>query len=184
MSFYQKVEQLSPIALQSAAPEKYRSSTSFGDVLRVAVGAALGYGAARGAGSVLGLPEDKSNALALGGAALGGLVGLSKTSESKLAFRASFLKAAIESGHFKTAFTKKAYVWPLVLAPLTGLSQTAKRVGTQAGSVLGAADAPDDTDADIVRIKVETELLRQELARVRAMKQTQALKELLAKRRG
>jgi hypothetical protein len=148
----------------------------------MAIGGALGYGLGRGIGAAVGLPESRTNALAAAGAAYGGLVGLSKsasdTTERREAFRAGFIKAAVERGYFK----KHAFIAPLLLAPLTGLSGVAQQAGTAAGSVLGAADAPDDVDTAIVREKVETELLRQELERVKAQRKSRILKQLLAKR--
>lgn len=99
------------------------------------------------------------------------------TSDERLAFRAAFIKAAADRGYFKEAFLA-----PLVLAPLSGLSGTAKRLGESVGSVIGSADAPDDIDRDVVSAQVEEELLRQESARVAAIRQNELLKQVLAKR--
>lgn len=176
--FYERAQELAPISQQLFSPEDSGKTKTFGDILSVAIGAALGFGAARGASSVLGLSDSAADALAVTGASLGGLVGLSKTGAAEEAFRAGYIKAAIEKGYFKSAF-----IGSLLLAPLTGLSNAAQRVGTSTGSIIGAADAPDDTDTNIVQTKVETELLRQELERVKAVRQVKALKDVLAKRR-
>ena len=110
---------------------------------------------------------------------MGGLMGLTKSaSDQQLAFRAAFIKAAIDKGYFK-----EASIGSMIFSPLTDLSGVAHRVGESTGTVIGGADAPDDTDTDIVRAKVEAELLRQEMERVKAIRRNQILKQVLAKRR-
>jgi hypothetical protein len=177
-SWLQKVRDYIPTT--GLRPASQRSSGTFGDILRVAIGGALGYGVARGAASVLGLSDSSTNALSLAGASAGGLMGLTKSgSDERIAFRVAFIKSAIDKGYF----TKKAFIAPLILAPISGLTGTMNRIGESAGSVVGSADAPDDVDKDIVQTQVESELLRQEEARVEAQRQNQILKQVLAKRR-
>jgi hypothetical protein len=126
----------------------------------------------------MGLSEDSTSNVAFTGAMMGGLMGLTKSaSDQRLAFRASFIKAAIDNGYFK-----EASIGSMIFSPLTDISGVAQRVGESSGTVVGGADAPDDTDSDIVRTKVETELLRQELKRVKAIRNNQLLKQVLAKR--
>ena len=178
-NWYQRAQELGPLGSALRSPQSSKSkSTTFGDVLRTAIGSALGYGLGRGASSVMGLSEDSSSNVAFTGAMMGGLMGLTKSaSERQLAFRTAFIKAAIDRGHFKTAFINT-----LILNPLSSLAHTASRIAENAGAIAGSADAPDDVDADVVRNKVETELLRQELKRVKALRQNQLLKQVLAKR--
>lgn len=177
INWYQKSKELGVLSSASRNPQPSRSST-FGDVLRTAIGSALGYGLGRGAGTVLGLQEDRTNAVAFTGAMMGGLMGLTKSgSDQRLAFRAAFIKAAIDQGYFK-----EAGIGSMLFSPITDLAGVAQRVGESTGAVIGGADAPDDTDTDVVRSKVEAELLRQELKRVEAVRRNQLLKQVLAKR--
>jgi hypothetical protein len=176
--WFQRAGELGRLSDASRNP-KPRSST-FGDVLRVAIGGALGYGLGRGASSVLGLSDSSANSVSFTGAMMGGLMGLTKSaSDRRAAFRVAFIKAAIDQGYFKGAS-----IGSMLFSPVTDLSGVAQRVGTSTGTVIGGADAPDDTDTDIVRAKVEAELLRQELKRVKAVRTNELLKQVLAKYRG
>lgn len=175
--WYRRAQELGTLSSASRDPKPTRSST-FGDVLRTAIGSALGYGLGRGASSVMGLSEDSANSVAITGAMMGGLMGLTKSaSDQRLAFRASFVKAAIDKGYFK-----EASIGSMIFSPITDLSGVAHRIGETAGTVIGGADAPDDSDTDIVRSKVETEILRQEMKRIEAIRRNQLLKQVLAKR--
>lgn len=178
--WYRRAQELGTLSSASRDPKSSRSST-FGDVLRTAIGSALGYGLGRGASSVLGLSDSSASSVAFTGAMMGGLMGLTKSaSDQRLAFRASFIKAAIDKGYF----TKEASIGSMLFSPITDLSGVAHRVGETTGTVIGGADAPDDIDTDVVRAKVEAELLRQEMKRIQALRRNQILKQVLAKRAG
>lgn len=178
-NWYQRAQELGTLSSASRDPKPSRSST-FGDVLRTAIGSALGYGLGRGASSVMGLSDSSTNTVAFTGAMMGGLMGLTKSSnDQRLAFRAAFIKAAIDKGYFK-----EASLGSMLFSPITDLSGVAHRVGETAGTVVGGADAPDDVDTDIIRTKVEAELLRQEMKRIEAIRRNQILKQVLAKRKG
>ena len=179
-TFYQKVRDLGPLgtALRENEDDD-KKQTTFGDILRGAIAAGLGYGLGKGVGSTMGLSDSTTDSLAVTGAMLGGLMGITKsgcTKEEK--FRVGFLKSAIDKGYFKEAF-----IGGLLLDPIIGLSSAGQRIGESAGSVMGATDAPSESDTAIVRDKVETELLRQELERVQSARRTSLLKQVLAKRR-
>lgn len=161
---FQRASELGGLALALRSPLPSRTAAgqpTIGSLINIAMGAALGVGLAKGLSS-------------------GGFMGTTKTaSEARTAFRLGFLKRAAEAGHLKTS----AVFLPFAVSKLTGLSSIAQRAGENVGAVTGMADAPDDVDVDIVRAHVETELLRQELRRAKAMRQNQILKQILANRR-
>lgn len=174
-NWYERAHELGTVSTAIDQKKTRRDHTTVGDILRTAIGGALGYGLGRGASAVLGLPSDKTDTIAFTGAMLGGLMGLTKSAEdARTAFRAAFIKAAIDHGYFKEAG---------LTAPFTGLSNLATRLSESAGSIIGHADAPDDIDEDVVREKVEAELMRQEASRVEALRRNMLLKKVLAKRR-
>lgn len=152
-----------------------------GSILAPILGAALGLGLAHGVGSMMGLSDATQAKVNLAGLAFGGLMGLQKNADDRRnAFRLGFLRAAKEAGYFeKVAFNPVG----LVVDPVVGAGSAARAVGDVAGSAIGAFDAYDDTDEDIMKMQVEKELLKQQLSRLQAEKRNQIVRAILDRRR-
>ena len=178
-SLLDKAQELSVLDRTLNSPDSEDTKRTIGTLLKGVISSAFGYGLAKGIGSEMGLSEDSAENVADVGALLGGLVGLSKIGEDeRMAFKAAFIKAAIADGYFE----KKALLSWVTDIPMAAANLAHKGSET-AGATIGTIASPGDADEDITKTKVETELLRQELERLRAQKQNSALKQILAKRR-
>jgi len=177
-SLLDKAEDLSVLDRVEQAPDTEDTKRTLGNLLKGVIGSAFGFGLAKGISSEMGLPDGAADNVAEAGALLGGLVGLSKIGQDeRLAFRAAFVKEAIEQGYFKKALFNWVTDIPMAAANI------AHKGSETAGAALGTIANPGDADEDITKTKVETELLRQELERLKAQQQNSALKQILAKRR-
>ncbi len=178
-SLLDKAQELSVLDRTLNSPDSEDTKRTIGTLLKGVISSAFGYGLAKGIGSEMGLSDDSAENVADVGALLGGLVGLSKIGQDeRLAFRAAFIKSAIDNGYFE----KKALLSWMTDIPMAAANLAHK--GSEAtGAALGTISSPGDADEDITKTKVETELLRQELERLRAQQQNSALKQILAKRR-
>ncbi len=177
-SLLDKAQELSVLDRVQQSPDSEDTKRTIGNLLKGVISSAFGYGLAKGISSEMGLPDSVTDSVANAGALLGGLVGLSKIgNDERLAFRAAFVKEAIDKGYFKSALFDWVTDIPMAAANL------AHKGSEATGAALGTIASPSDADEGITKDKVETELLRQELERLRARQQNSALKQILAKRR-
>jgi len=175
------LEKLRRITAINAAGARSAPGGTVGTLLSTAIGAALGLGVAKGVGSLMGLSDDSQDKINMAGAAFGGFMGLRKQAEVDRvnAFRLGFMKAAKASGYFKkVAFNPLG----LIIDPIAGASQAARAVGAVGGSGLAMLDSYDDTDEDIMRMQVESALLKQQLAKMDAEKKSKLIKRILDSR--
>jgi len=186
---------------------------TFKDVIHGVFGAGLGAGVARGASKAFGLPSsfaDKLETAAMGaGAAMNtGAIKWAEDQEKadlerrerllpkvaeqrKHAFRLGFLKAARDLGLLEDRgkLEKDAFVPVLALNPadLLSLPRSAAKaltgMGQTAGTMAGFADAPDEGDEELTRLKVKRMLLEEQLDRLRADNRNVQLRKVLAKRK-
>lgn len=174
-----KAQNLTVLDRALQAPDIEDTRSTVGSLLKGVIGAAFGFGVAKGVSSEMGLSDSSASSVADVGALLGGLVGLSKIgNDERLAFRSAFIKSAIANGYFE----KKALLGWVTDLPMAA-SNLAHKGSEITGASLGTIASPSDADEDITKTKVETELLRQELERLRAQQQNSALRQILAKRR-
>jgi len=177
-SLLDKAQELSVLDRVAQSPDSEDTKRTIGNLLKGVISSAFGYGLAKGISTEMGLPDSVTDSVSNAGALLGGLVGLSKIgSDERLAFRAAFIKSAIDKGYFKKALFDWVTDIPMAAANI------AHKGSEAAGAALGTIANPSDADEGITKDKVETELLRQELERLRGQQQNSALKQILAKRR-
>jgi len=192
-SLVSKARALADVQREIDKPEPRRGMT-FGDVFRGAIGAAAGYGIARGAANAMNVDPEYKGILSAAGAGLGALMnsGMLKRGASEEerthAFRFGFVKAARDVGYF----AKESAFWPIPTVPISpgsvmaiprGLAGAAARGGQIVGSAIGAADAPDEDEVELAEIQVQKALLEEQLDRLKSERRNRALKRLLAERR-
>jgi len=196
LSEYGKVQSLAALqyATQSAPEVPH---ITYGDVIRGAIGAGLGYGISNLLGKFLSVDDDTLSKMRTIGMGLGTMIntGLIKgaSEDDRNAFRLGFLKACADLGVFATdeGLTKEAAMIPVMfpLTPDTFLSpmRAGYNVMTQgamgAGAGLAAGDAPDDTDVSMVKMELERQELERQADKLEAGKRNRALGVLLKKRR-
>lgn len=71
----------------------------------------------------------------------------------------------------------------LITAPFRMGANMANTAGSLAGSAAGAISSPTGEDEAVAKIQVETELLKQQLAKLEADKKNRLIKSILARRR-
>ena len=196
LSEYGKVQALAAIS-QAASAQPEAPHITYGDVMRGAIGAGLGYGVSSLLGRFLGADDDTISKMRTIGMGLGTMIntGMIKGAsvDDQNAFRMGFIKACSDLGVFAhdKYQNKTAAMIPIMLplTPDTFLSplRAGYNVMTQgavgAGAGLAAADAPDDTDTEMVKMELERQELERQAAKIEATNRNRMLKALLLKRK-
>jgi hypothetical protein len=188
MNLVDKLKRINQLDNAVAAPPVDNSPT-IGDLLSSAMRGMLGLGIARGASNILGLSEETKNKVENMGMFLGASSRLMKNAEvqdRRNAFKLAFVRAALDAG----AFGKEAAFAPVgimatpdtLIAPVRGIAGAVSSTGGLAGSLLGAADAPDEHEEELAQLAAQKEQLRDQLRRLTAEKKSNVLKQLLANR--
>lgn len=201
----------SRVAAMDDEPKEERFHITVGDVLHGALGAAFGAGVAKGVGGMLGVSPrfaDKleTAAMAVGAGLNTGVIKMSEEQEierlreaapkmeqqRKHAFRLGFIKAAHDAGAFQSEEQKKvAALLPipsLVVNPVgllsipRGVARGISSGAGIAGSLLGTADAPDEDEQEITSLRVQKELMEEQLQKLKADRRNRELRKVLAKR--
>lgn len=197
LSEYGKVQSLAALSLAAKERPQETPHIGYGDVIRGAIGAGLGYGVSTLLGKFLSVDDDTMSKMRTIGMGLGTMIntGLIKGAsvDERNAFRVGFLRAAADLGAFveDQAQTKCAAMIPAVipltpdtfLSPMRAGYNTMSELATGTGAGLSAIDAPDSTDVDMVRMELERQELERQAAKLEAGKRNQALRALLKQRK-
>jgi hypothetical protein len=188
---YQQVQALGAIqqaAIQAPAETPHLTVM---DVVRGAIGAGIGYGAANILGRFLGASDETVDKMRTIGAGLGtmlntGLLKISEERDARNAFRIGFLKQC----HALGLFEKDAAMVPVMLPITPGTFLEPMRAGYglfnqavgAAGAGAAAADAPSKTDEALTQMQLERAALDRQAARIEALRRNRLLGEILRKR--
>jgi len=197
LSEYGKVQSLAALTLAAQDKPAETPHIGYGDVIRGAIGAGLGYGVSNLLGKFLSVDDDTLSKMRTIGMGLGTMIntGLIKGAsvDERNAFRLGFLRAIADSGLLAEdlAETKCAAMIPMMipltpdtfLSPMRAGYNTMSELAAGSGAGLSAIDSPDDTDVDMVRMELERQELERQASRLEATKRNRTLAALLRKRK-
>lgn len=163
-------------------PERKRSAT--GGLLRAIVGGVVGFTAADMAARHFNLSPDFAKRLRTGAALTGAAMGLTKTARTEVAardaLRIGFLHAFHEHGLLKdAAFGLMVDPASMVSLPRSAAEGMAKVVGA-AGTAAGVASAPSEADEELLKIRLQRDLLKEKLKHALVDKQNRRIRQALA----
>ncbi len=163
------------------------------DVMGGLVGAGVGAGIARTVSSLFGLSDRFSDKLETAAMGLGAYLntGMNKRSNDmdseRLAFRIGFLKAATQQGYFKEAGALPVPVVAVTPESLLeiprGFASATIGASRGAGALLGALGSDEKADRKVTEIDAQDALLRNELAKQRALRTSRLIAHILANRK-
>lgn len=192
LSLWGKTKALGALQAAAAKPEAtYEASVSVGDVAKAAVGAGLGYGAGTIMGKMLGASPGTLQTFKNYGMGLGTLLNLGvtmkKTSneiDRRNAFRLGFVKAALDLGLVKEAIHGVVPITPeMVTGPINALLGGSAAAASTTGSLLGQVVGTDGTDLEMQKMQLEQRGLEEQEQKIRALRNSQAIKKVLDARR-